>query len=80
MRDMIPLTKAQNEYHKNQKKCYICDKGICYDKKSKNYINYKKVHDHCHYTGKYRDAAHCICNLWCGTTEKIPVVFHNGSK
>ena len=22
-----------------------------------------KVRDHCHYTGKYRDAAHNICNL-----------------
>ena len=25
--------------------------------------NNKKVRDHCHYTGKYRGAAHNICNL-----------------
>ena len=24
---------------------------------------YHKVWDHCHYPGKYRDAAHNICNL-----------------
>ena len=25
--------------------------------------NYCKVRDHCHYTGKYRGAAHGMCNL-----------------
>ena len=24
---------------------------------------YRKVRDHCHYTGKYRGAAHVICSL-----------------
>ena len=38
-----------------------------------------KVRDHCHYTGKYRGAAHCICNLRYKTLKEIPVVFHNGS-
>ena len=46
----------------------------------KNYKNFYKVCYHCHYTGKYRGAAHSICNLRYGTTKKIPVVFHNGSK
>ena len=31
---------------------------------------------HCHYTGKYRCAAH-ICNLRYKTPKEIPVVFHN---
>ena len=35
--------------------------------------------DHCHYTGKYRGAAHDICNLRYKTPKEIPVVFHNGS-
>ena len=38
------------------------------------------MHDHCHYTDKYRGAAHSICNLRYGTTKKIPVVLHIGSK
>ena len=55
--------------------CYICEKKFYKDKK-KNYI---KVRDHCHYTGKYRGAAHNICNLMYNTPREIPVVFHNGS-
>ena len=41
--------------------------------------NYWKVRDHCHCTGKYRGAAHSICNLNFNIPNKIPVVFHNGS-
>ena len=33
----------------------------------------------CHYTGKYRGAAHDICYLRYKTPKEIPVVFHNGS-
>ena len=40
---------------------------------------YHKVKDHCHYTGKYRGAAHDICNLRYKIPKEIPVVFHNGS-
>ena len=39
----------------------------------------QKVRDHCHYTGKYRGAAHNNCNLSYKTPKEIPVVFHNGS-
>ena len=39
----------------------------------------QKVRDHCHYTGRYRGAAHSNCNLKYKTSKKIPVVFHNGS-
>ena len=38
-----------------------------------------KVRDHCHYTGKYRGAAHSVCNLRYKVVKEIPVVFHNGS-
>ena len=39
----------------------------------------QKVRDHCHHTGKYRGAAHSICNLRYKIPKEIPVVFHNGS-
>ena len=39
-----------------------------------------KVRDHCHYTGKYRGAAHNIGSLRYKAQKEIPVVFHNGSK
>ena len=34
---------------------------------------------HCHYTGKYRGAAHNICNLRYKVPKEITIVFHNGS-
>ena len=39
----------------------------------------QKVRDHCHYTRKYRGAAHSSCNLNYKILKEIPVVFHNGS-
>ena len=38
-----------------------------------------KIRDHCHYRGKYRGAAHSICNLKYRVPKKISIVFHNGS-
>ena len=40
---------------------------------------YSKVTDHCHYTRKYRGAAHSICNFKSSVFIKIPIVFDNGS-
>ena len=71
---MIPLTIKEKIHYNEQEICYICKKE--FDKSDeKNY----KVRDHCHYTGKYRGAAHNICNLRYKTLKEIPVVFHNGS-
>ena len=36
-----------------------------------------KVRDHCHWTGRYRGAAHSGCNLALRKLRRIPVVFHN---
>ena len=80
MKELIPLTRDDNKYHEKQNKYFKCDKSFCYGKKNKNFKNHKKVRDHCHYTGKYRGAAHSICNLQNKTIKKIPVIFHNGSK
>ena len=70
-KEIIPLTNKEKESYENQKVCYICQNEFCIDKKSKNYNNYKKVRDCCHYTGKYRGAAHSICNL----CYKVPKSF-----
>ena len=35
------------------------------------------VRDHCHFTGKYRGAAHNKCNLMCKKPRVLPVIFHN---
>ena len=71
---MIPLTVEEKIYYNKQKICYICKKEFSNNEK-KNY----KVRDHCHYTGKYRGAAHNICNLRYKVSKEIPIVFHNGS-
>ena len=39
----------------------------------------QKVRDHCHFTGKFRGAAHSICNLNYKVPQEIPVKIHNGS-
>ena len=41
--------------------------------------NYEGVHDYCHYTRKYREVSHSICNLRYKRPKKIPVVFHKRS-
>ena len=62
------------------KKFVIYKKDFNTDKNDKNAFKlYHKVRDHRHYAGKYRGAAHSICNLRYKTPEEIPVVFHNGS-
>ena len=57
----LPLTPKKLKFHKEANGCYSC--WIRFFKKSSNYINYQKVRDHYHYTGKHRGAAYRICNL-----------------
>ena len=76
---MTPLTDNKKEKHENENSCYLCNKSFNSNKKSKYYKNYKKVREHCHYTGQYIGAAHSICNLKYRIPNGIPVVFHNGS-
>ena len=73
---MIPLTKKEEKHHNKQKVCYICKKEFNTDDSDKKH---HKVKDHCHYTGKYRGAAHNIYNLRYRIPKEIPIVFHNGS-
>ena len=66
---MEPLTAEQLKSHNRACNCHICLKPF----KPKD----RKVRDHCHYTGKYRGAAHSLCNLQYKIPSYIPVVFHN---
>ena len=67
---MIPLTEEENKIHNSKRDCDICGKPF-------NDRDNRKVRDHCHYTGKYRCAAHGKCNFRYKIPEFIPVAFHN---
>ena len=71
---MDPLTEQEKMSHANENICFTCEKHFGNDKKP------IKVRDHCHYTGKYRGAAHSACNLQYIKPKSIPAVFHNVSK
>ena len=76
---MLPLSDDEEAQYDNAKVCFSCNEEFCIDKESKDYKNYCKVRDHCHFTGKYRNAAHSICNLKYKVPKFVPVHFHNGS-
>ena len=54
----IIFGENEKERYNEETRCWIC-KGE-FDDKDKNK---EKVKDHCHYTGRYRGAAHNKCNL-----------------
>ena len=72
------LTTEEEHEFQQSKLCHLCDKEIYPHTGNKDF---KKVRDHCHYTGKFRGAAHSCCNITA--TEKkqsfVPILFHNGS-
>ena len=69
----ILLTPEEKKDYDDQKVCYVCKKEF------DDNDNDKKVRDHCHYTDKYRGAAHNICNFRYKIPKEIPIVLHNGS-
>ena len=72
----ILLTPEEKKDYDDQKVCYICKKEFDNNDNDKKQ---QKVRDHSLYTGKYRGAAHNICNLRYKIPKEIPVVFRNGS-
>ena len=67
-KNLIMSEKEENLFQQSNT-CWICKKLIDNDK--------EKVGDHCHVTGKFRDAAHGSCNINLQLIKKVPVIFHN---
>ena len=61
------LGKREKEAYEKTDICWFCRKKI----------EYTKVADHCHLTGRFRGAAHEICNLQAKVPEFTPVFMHN---
>ena len=62
------FTKEDEKQFNMASNCWICGEELGND---------NKVRDHCHYTGRYRGAAHNSCNLKYRKPESVPVFFHN---
>ena len=61
--------EKEREQFDTENKCWICNGEFNNDD--------VKVRDHCHFTGRYRGAAHNLCNLNYKKPKFTPVVFHN---
>ena len=70
----LKLTPEEERDFKSAKVCHICEQELLAFEKTGEIF---KVRDHCHFTGKYRGAAHNQCNLKCRKPLILPVVFHN---
>jgi len=71
---MIYGEKEEMEYNTSDR-CHICGKGE-FDNEVEGL---QKVRDHCHFTGKFRGAAHSKCNLQYRMPKFIPIIFHGMS-
>ena len=69
-KEMIPLSPEEWKKFRRSKVCWLC-RGKFGEK------SLSKVRDHCHYTGKFRGAAHQSCNLQFRRPKFTPVFFHN---
>ena len=67
-KEMIFGKEEKERFHK-ETKCWMCNEEF----NDKNV----KVRDHCHFTGRYRGAAHDKCNINYRKPNFTPVVFHN---
>ncbi|XP_044019508.1 uncharacterized protein LOC122859890 [Aphidius gifuensis] len=66
---MKPLTREQIMDFQTAQICHICEKEFL--------PTDIRHHDHCHYRGHYRGAAHPGCNVNYTDSHTLPVVFHN---
>ena len=63
----LKMTIQNEKKYQDSQDCWICNKNL----------DETKVRDHCHITGKYRDAAHNQCNLKLKMPKKLNIIFHN---
>ena len=75
VKEMMLLTKEQQESYENAQVCYICKRK--FENKYLKDKKYCKVRNHCHYTGEC--AAHSICKFKHKVSKDIRIDFHNGS-
>ena len=61
------FTEEDEKQFNKASDCWICGEKLGND----------RVRDHCHYTGRYRGAAHNKCNLNYSKPKGVPVFFHN---
>ena len=61
------MTMHDKLVYDNSTICHICNEELGED----------RVRDHCHMSGKFRGAAHEVCNLKYKIPKFFPVVFHN---
>ena len=47
--------------------------------KKESKLNHYRGKYHCHYTGKFRRAAHSKCNLNYKVPKDIPIIIHNAN-
>ena len=65
----MEFDRKDAEKFKSATHCFICKEPF---EGTKN-----KVRDHCHFTGKFRGAAHSKCNLLFRVPNFVPVFLHN---
>ena len=63
----IIFTEEDRKQFNKASDCWICGE----------YLGNDRVRDHCHFTGRYRGAAHNSCNLKYRKPKSISVFFHN---
>ena len=66
--EKMKITKEEEEEFKQASDCWICRKKLNLE---------DRVRDHCHFTGRYRGAAHNRCNLKYSKPNNVSVLFHN---
>ena len=66
--EKMKITAEEEEEFKQASNCWICGQLLNLE---------DRVRDHCHFTGKYRGAAHNRCNLKYSKPNNISVFFHN---